>query len=84
MDEEEAKQQEKIHEALSTVLQEQGVIDPDQMLVGWVVGYEVVTSNGDSPLAGHVYGPRGMTTWRALGVIEWMRRFGLQPDNEDD
>lgn len=58
--------QEKIHKALESVLPLEGP------LVSWIVVFEEVTDEGKAQ-AGHCYGPDGLTTWRALGLLEWVR-----------
>lgn len=81
MSESEARDQEKIHGALQELLE----LEDGEMLAGWIVVYETVSAD-DEPKAGHVYGPAGMTTWRAMGLVEWARRRTL-PESvelEDD
>lgn len=65
---EEARDQEKIHTALQELLP----LDDGEMLAGWIVIYETANAE-DEPNAGHVYGPAAMTTWRAMGLVEWAR-----------
>ena len=79
MSPEEQAEQEAIHQALVGSLP----LEEGEVLSGWIVVYETVglTERGNS---GHVYGPLSMTTWRALGLIEWARRFCLYPDNDDE
>lgn len=69
---------EEIHRSLQEFVLEEG-----ELLTGWIVIYEYQNTD-DRPSAGHVYGPEGMTTWRALGLTEWTRRFTLVPDADDD
>ena len=69
--------QESIHEALALRLPDEG-----EVLTGWIVVYEVQAVDED-PSAGHVYGPEGMTTWRAMGLLEWAKQRTLGPDDED-
>lgn len=76
MDAEQNEQQE-IQEALQRLIP-----DLEGPLTGWIIIYEELHSDGKSA-AGHVYGPAGMTTWRALGLVEWARRFSLSPDEND-
>ena len=84
MNEHESRIQEAIHEAVERALRENDDLKEDQILTGWIVIYES-TSLGDSRSAsGHIYGPREMTTWKALGLVEWARRFSLRPDEDDE
>lgn len=80
MSTEDSESQEAIHDALSAVLTEAGVLDEGNVLTGWCICFESQPAEPDSaPSAGHVYGPTGMTTWRAIGLCEWTTRFGLEP-----
>lgn len=86
MNERERAVQASLHDAI-----ERAVYDPDagdvpanSVLTGWIVIYETLTLDDEASAAGHLYGPREMTTWRALGLVEWARRFGLVPDTEDE
>ncbi len=84
MDADEIRQQEQIHDALTEALREHGDLD-DRVVTGWVICWETATlSDEDRATSGHLYGPHGMTTWRALGLVEWARRFCLKPDEEDE
>lgn len=76
MDPEEEAQQQKMHDLVSEIADmPEGVV-----LAGWIVIYEFVSLKDDHPgYCGHIYGPRELTTWRALGLIEWIRRFCLGP-----
>lgn len=80
MTEDEKHEQEAIHHALASTLP----LDDGELLAGWIVIYETVSADDDRGKSGHVYGPLSMTTWRALGLIEWARRFCLRPDEDDD
>jgi len=75
-----------LHEAIEQAVfdPEAGDVDPQLVLSGWIVIYETASLSGAQASAGHLYGPREMTTWRALGLVEWARRFGLIPADEDD
>lgn len=77
MDVDEHNEQERIHEALSELLPVDGA------LTGWVVAWEGLPADGGAAQAGHFYGPAGMTTWRAIGLLEWCR-YSLAPDDEDE
>lgn len=82
MDENEKLQQQQLHAAIEECLAD----DLDgKILTGWIVIFEThsMTDPTDSS-AGHLYGPAGMHTWRALGLIEWVRRFCLKPDEESE
>ena len=89
MDEKEMKQQQKLHEAIEETLREDGDLKEGHVLSGWVICYESISLDPEEPgFAGSFYGPREMTTWRALGLVEWVRRFSLRPgadlDEDDD
>lgn len=73
MSEYDRREQEAIHEALSELIPDEG-----EILTGWIVIYETADADGEAH-AGHAYGPPGMTTWRALGLVEWARTQTL-PD----
>lgn len=73
----EQRDQEKIHTALTELLP----LDEGEMLAGWIVVYETATVD-DQANAGHVYGPAAMTTWRAMGLVEWARSRTL-PESVD-
>jgi hypothetical protein len=77
----EERDQEQIHTALGELLP----LEDGEMLAGWIVIYETVGAD-DRPQAGHVYGPAAMTTWRAMGLVEWARARTLpeSTDLEDD
>lgn len=79
----ERRAQAELHAAI-----ERKLLDDDgdaRVLTGWVIIYETDTLTRDGRAhAGHLYGPNEMTTWRALGLVEWARRFSLVPDPEDD
>lgn len=79
MSPEEREQQETIHQALDGCLP----LDDGEVLAGWVIVYETVNAS-EPGYGGHVYGPSSMTTWRALGLVEWARRFCLRPDDDED
>ena len=79
----EQQHQEELHGAIVRALQDRGDLADDQILTGWVLIFEA-TSLGDSrSSAGHFYGPREMTTWKSLGLVEWVRRFCLIADDDD-
>lgn len=80
MNPEEQERQEKLHVALQELVTEN---EGDGMLTGWIVVWEMVRPD-DVPVAGHLYGPAGMTTWRALGLTEWARQHTLAPDGDDE
>lgn len=68
-------------EAIHAALAETIPLDDGEILTGWIVVYETASSE-DVPNAGHLYGPPGMTTWRAMGLIEWARSRTL-PESAD-
>lgn len=78
MDEHEKTQQQKLHDAIQETLDEHD----EAMLTGWIVVYECVKPDGPAH-AGHFYGPYEMTTWRALGLVEWAKARTLGPDDDD-
>jgi hypothetical protein len=73
--------QEAIHAELAALLREDALAE-GEVLTGWVVAYEAQTAKGEAH-AGHLYGPATMTTWRALGLIEWARLHTLKPNDDD-
>lgn len=73
----EERDQEEIHTALGQLLP----LEDGEVLAGWIVIYETATAD-DRPNAGHVYGPAAMTTWRAMGLVEWARARTL-PESID-
>ncbi len=75
---EESAHQQRVHDALVDTLEIEG------HLTGWIICYEALPADGGSAFAGHFYGPGGMTTWRAIGLTEWAKLYGLTPDDEDD
>lgn len=77
MSESEERGQREIHAALADLLP----LADGEMLTGWIIVYETLSAD-DSPQAGHVYGPAAMTTWRAMGLIEWARSRTL-PESTD-
>ena len=70
--------QTEIHEALEPLLD----LGEGEILTGWVVVYEYVSADGAGS-AGHVYGPEGMTSWRALGLLEWAKQFTINRGDDD-
>lgn len=79
VDQLEEDEQRRLHEAIENALSSMGDLD-GLVLTGWVVVFETA---GEDAHAGHFYGPREMTTWRALGLLEWARRFNLLPDEDE-
>lgn len=84
--EEELEQQQKLHSVIEETLQELGDLKEGQLLTGWVICFEAIDMSDETEnFAGSFYGPREMSTWRALGLLEWVRRFSLRPgDDEGD
>lgn len=76
--------QQKLHEAITETLTERGDLPEGQLLAGWVLCYETVSMSEKAAVAGHIYGPREMTVWRALGLVEWASRYSLGPGESDD
>lgn len=83
MDDSEATQQQRIHEVLEDVLRDTGSLDEGNILAGWLVSWESASLSSAKASSGHFYGPREMTTWRAMGLNEWTRHT-LIPDEDDD
>jgi hypothetical protein len=75
--------QQRLHEAIEAALAATGDLEDGSVLASWIVVWESATLGERQAVAGHLYGPSGMTTWRALGLVEWARRFGLMPDAAD-
>lgn len=84
MEPDEIAQQQELHEAIEKALAEEGDLPEGRILTGWVVCFETASISSDDATAGHLYGPRGMTSWRALGLCEWTSRFSLGPGEEDE
>jgi hypothetical protein len=77
-DVDEAQKQRRIHDAI------EAAIGDDELLVGWIVIYETAPLKADDAAAcGHFYGPKEMTTWRALGLVEWAKANTLALDRDD-
>jgi hypothetical protein len=76
--ERERREQEEIH----TAIQESLKLPEGEILTGWIICYETVGLDNERT-AGHVYGPAGMTTWAAMGLIEWAKSRSL-PGGVDD
>jgi hypothetical protein len=84
VDSRETEQQQRLHDAIEEVLREDGDLKEGHVLSGWVVCYEGISIDPEEDaLVGSFYGPREMTSWRALGIVEWVRRFTLRPGNDD-
>jgi hypothetical protein len=84
VDAEEAAEQQRFHEAVETLLSQRGDLD-GLVLTGWVLCFETAGLTDEATAhAGHIYGPRELTTWRALGLLEWCSRFSIEPGGEDE
>lgn len=84
-DDDEREQQQRLHEAIEAFLADRGELDDGELLIGWIVIHETaILGEHGHAACGHVYGPRELTTWRALGLVEWVRRFCLQPSEDDE
>lgn len=66
-----AECQEIIHGHIVSALHEVNTVEPGDVITGWVVCYEVMDAAGDMSAA-RVYGPAGMTTWRAHGLCDYL------------
>ncbi|HEY7620303.1 MAG TPA: hypothetical protein VH834_11050 [Solirubrobacteraceae bacterium] len=75
----ELDEQERVHRAIEHVLE----LREGHVLTGWVLLHETLGPDG-ATTAGHLYGPAGMTDWRALGLCEWAARFTIPPDADPD
>lgn len=76
--------QRHLHDVLVAAMREIGYLDDGEILSGWHLAFEKVHA-GERPSAGSFYGPESMTTWRAIGLVEWANRFCLScGDDEDD
>lgn len=82
MEDTERESQKKIHAAIEDALRENGDLPEGHVLAGWLVSFETASFSESRPCAGHFYGPREMTSWRALGLNEWTRET-LIPDEDD-
>jgi hypothetical protein len=51
--------------------------DEGDVVVGWVIAYEIVDSDGKKS-AGFVYEYNDMTPWRATGLLDWARNVILR------
>lgn len=76
------QRQEAIHKALSDVLSETELMPEGAMLTGWHVAFEC--RGQQEPSAGSMYGPATLTTWGALGLLQWGEHCLLNPDEDDD
>ena len=68
-----ANEQEIVQIVLEAALHEIGMLDDGDVLTGWVICFEKMTADNET-FASRVYGPAGMTTWRALGLVEFLSR----------
>ena len=80
------EQQQVIHDAILEGLRGANLIPDDRILTGWVVCIETLHSGGDRAMASSIYGPAGMTSWRARGLMDWSRPEPDDPtgDEEDE
>jgi hypothetical protein len=78
----EEQNQQQLHEAIESALSEAGELDEGEVLTGWIVIHETATLSSGKAGCGHFYGPREMTTWRALGLVDWVRNFCLSPGDD--
>lgn len=87
MDDHEQTTQQELHTAVEQALAAGGDLEPGDVLTGWILVWETATLNPErAPSAGHFYGPTEMTSWRALGLIEWGRitvRQAVDDENGD-
>jgi len=82
-DESDSAEQAAYHEAIETAMRAQGDLSDGELLTGWVLTWEKVVAD-ERGSAGRIYGPPGMTTWRALGLTEYMSRADGFPESEDE
>ncbi len=79
---EQGEAQAHIHDAITEAMRATDLLDEDQVLTGWCLCFE--TQSIDSPAAaGHLYGPDALTTWRAIGLIEWAKRYLVSSDDDE-
>jgi hypothetical protein len=72
----------EVQERLQAAIQAE-VADDEGTVVGWVVVYETVAADADLSAAGHFYGPAGMTSWRALGLLHWAAQHTIGPEADE-
>jgi hypothetical protein len=87
MDEQDVEWQQRLHDVIEDVMHEQGDLPEGRVLTGWTISYETASLSGENATAGHFYGPREMTSWRALGLLEWSKATifdGMRDNNEED
>lgn len=69
--------------AIEELLRANGLVADDAIVAGWVVCFETIGADGDKT-AGHLEGPHEMSTWRVMGLMEWVLRYCLGPGPEVD
>jgi 3-hydroxyacyl-CoA dehydrogenase len=78
-------EEQKLHNETSSVVTERlrayGVVEDSAIITGWVISYETVDAVGDKT-AGYIYGPQDMSSWRVIGLIEWIKSHLLAIDND--
>lgn len=82
----EKRYQREIHEFVSEKikeLEEETETTSEAFITGWVLIWEGISPNEEKPFCGHLYGPESLTTWNALGLVEWTRRFTMEPGESD-
>lgn len=79
MTEHDEEVQQRLHEAIEQALADSDHLDEGEVLTGWIVIHETATLSSGKAGCGHFYGPREMSTWRALGLVEWVKQFCLEP-----
>jgi hypothetical protein len=55
---------------IDELLQEELPQNEGDIVVGWVIAYEVVTSDGRAA-AGFLQEQSNMTPWRSVGLLQW-------------
>lgn len=77
----EDRQRHETHDAVTEQLRAHGLVDEDAIVAGWVLAYETVGASG-TKTSGYIQGPHDMSSWRAVGLLEWVKNFMLN-DTDD-
>lgn len=57
------------------------LVQPDAVVVGWVLCFETIDGTGVKT-AGFVNGPHDMSSWRAMGLLEYIKDIFRTTPNE--
>ncbi len=74
--------QETIHAVLTDALRTTGILPDDALLTGWTIAFEHRQSDDIS--AGECHGPATLTSWNAIGLLEWARLCINERIQDDD